>query len=365
MRIDGTHYRSVWVDPADGWSVRILDQTKLPWAVEIPRLTDVAEAAHAIRSMQVRGAPLIGAVAAHGVALAMRADPSTETLERVVAMLDATRPTAVNLRWALARMRAALHNLAPSDRAAAAYAEAKAIADDDAETCRRIGEHGLPLLRDIAERKPGGAPVQVLTHCNAGWLATVDYGTALAPIYLAHDAGLPVHVWVDETRPRNQGAALTAFELGKHGVPHTVVADNAGGHLMQRGEVDFCLVGTDRVTRAGDVANKIGTYLKALAARDNGVPFWVALPHSTIDWGVRDGVAEIPIEERAEAEVTDLTGRTEDGRIETIRVVAGGSKAANPAFDVTPARLVTGLITERGRCEASEPGLLSLYKEAG
>ena len=364
MRIDGTHYRSVWVDKADGWSVRILDQTKLPWSVEILRLTDETGVAHAIRSMQVRGAPLIGAVAAYGVALALRADASTRNLERVCAELTEARPTAINLRWALDRMRAALHNLAPSDRAAAAYAEAKAIADDDAETCRRIGEHGMPLLRAIAERKPGGAPVQVLTHCNAGWLATVDYGTALAPIYLAHDAGIPVHVWVDETRPRNQGAALTAFELGKHGVPHTVVADNAGGHLMQRGEVDFCLVGTDRVTRAGDVANKIGTYLKALAARDNGVPFWVALPHSTIDWRVRDGVAEIPIEERAEAEVTDLTGRTEDGRIETIRIVAGGSPAANPAFDVTPARLVTGLITERGRCEASEAGLLSLYEEA-
>ena len=362
MKIDGTPYRSVWVD-ADGWSVRILDQTRLPWQLDLLRLTDPAQVARAIRSMQVRGAPLIGAVAAYGVALALRADPSTESLERAVALLGETRPTAINLRWALGRMRARLHNLPPAERVAAAYAEALAIADDDAETCRRIGAHGVPLLREIAARKPAER-VNVLTHCNAGWLATVDYGTALSPIYQAHDAGIPVHVWVDETRPRNQGAALTAFELGKHGVPHTVVADNAGGHLMQHGEVDICIVGTDRVTRQGDVANKIGTYLKALAARDNGVPFWVALPHSTIDWRVGDGVAEIPIEERDAAEVTDLTGRTADGRIETVRVAAEGSPAANPAFDVTPARLVTGLITERGRCDASEPGLRGLYPEA-
>jgi methylthioribose-1-phosphate isomerase len=366
MKIDGIHYRSVWVDPEDGWSVRIFDQTKLPWAVEILRLTDEEGVAHAIRSMQTRGAPLIGAVAAYGVALALRRDPSTAGLERVVEMLGKTRPTAINLRWALERMRAALHNQPPESRPAAAYAEAAAIAEDDVETCRRIGEHGLPLLREIAARKQGtgGGRVNVLTHCNAGWLATVDYGTALSPIFQAHDAGLDLHVWVDETRPRNQGAALTAFELGRHGVPHTVVADNAGGHLMQHGGVDIVIVGTDRVTRRGDVANKIGTYLKALAARDNGVPFWVALPHSTIDWRVRDGVAEIPIEERAGEEVTELTGRTADGRIETVRVVAEGSPAANPAFDVTPARLVTGLITERGRCEASEAGLRGLYPEA-
>jgi len=360
MKIDGVPYRSVWVDRDDGWSVRIFDQTRLPWSLDILRLTDEAQVAHAIRSMQVRGAPLIGAVAAYGVALALRADASTGNLERVVAMLGETRPTAINLRWALERMRAALHNLPAGDRLAAAYAEAAAICDDDVETCRRIGEHGLPLLQDIAARK---GRVNVLTHCNAGWIATVDYGTALSPIYQAHDLGLDVHVWVDETRPRNQGAALTAWELGKHGVKHTVIADNAGGHLMQHGEVDICIVGTDRVTRQGDVANKIGTYLKALAARDNGVPFWVALPHSTLDMRVRDGVAEIPIEERNAAEVTDLTGRTADGRIETIRVVADGSAAANPAFDVTPARLVTGLITERGRVDASEAGLAALYPE--
>ena len=359
MRIDGTPFRSVWVD-GDGWSVRIFDQTRLPWAIEALRLVDEDQVAHAIRSMQVRGAPLIGAVAAYGVALALRRDPSAENLRRVVAMLGETRPTAINLRWALERMAAALDNLPHETRVAAAYAEAAAISDDDAETCRRIGGHGLPLLEEIAARK---GSVNVLTHCNAGWLATVDWGTATAPIYLAHDAGIPIHVWVDETRPRNQGAALTAWELGAHGVKHTVISDNAGGHLMQHGQVDIVIVGTDRVTRQGDVANKIGTYLKALAARDNGVPFWVALPHSTLDWRVRDGVSEIPIEERSQAEVTDLTGRTADGRIETIRVVAAGSPAANPAFDVTPARLVTGLITERGRCDASEAGLRGLYPE--
>jgi methylthioribose-1-phosphate isomerase len=360
MKIDGVPYRSVWVDRDDGWSVRIFDQTRLPWSLDILRLTDEAQVAHAIRSMQVRGAPLIGAVAAYGVALALRTDASTANLERVVAMLGATRPTAINLRWALERMNAALNNLGAADRAAAAYAEAGAICDDDVETCRRIGEHGLPLLQEIAARK---GRVNILTHCNAGWIATVDYGTALSPIYQAHDLGLDVHVWVDETRPRNQGAALTAWELGRHGVKHTVVADNAGGHLMQHGEVDICIVGTDRVTRQGDVANKIGTYLKALAAQDNGVPFWVALPHSTLDMRVRDGVAEIPIEERSAAEVTELTGRTADGRIETVRVVADGSPAANPAFDVTPARLVTGLITERGRTAASEAGLAALYPD--
>jgi len=363
MKVNGIHYRSVWVDPEDGWSVLILDQTKLPWAVDILRLTDEDQAAHAIRSMQVRGAPLIGAVAAHGVALAMRRDASTAGLDRAVAMLGETRPTAINLLWALERMRAALHNLAPAERVAAAYAEALAIADDDVETCRRIGQNGLPLIEAIARQKGPGEPVNILTHCNAGWLACVDFGTALSPIYQAHDAGIAVHVWVDETRPRNQGAALTAFELGAHGVKHTVVADNAGGHLMQHGAVDICIVGTDRVTRQGDVANKIGTYLKALAAQDNGVPFWVAMPHSTLDMRVRDGIAEIPIEERNESEVTDLTGRTRDGRIETIRVVAEGSAAANPAFDVTPARLVTGLITERGRVAAKEAALAELYPE--
>jgi methylthioribose-1-phosphate isomerase len=281
-----------------------------------------------------------------------------------VEMLAETRPTAINLKWALWRMRGALLNQPRDKRAALAWKEATSIADEDVAMSEAIGRNGLKIIRDIAASKQGRT-VNILTHCNAGWLATVDYGTALSPIYQAHDAGIPIHVWVDETRPRNQGAALTAFELGKHGVRHTVIADNAGGHLMQHAEVDICIVGTDRVTRTGDVANKIGTYLKALAARDNGIPFWVALPHSTIDWRVGDGVAEIPIEERAQAEVTDLTGRTADGRLETIRVAAEGSPAANPAFDVTPARLVTGLITERGRCEASAAGLRGLYPEAG
>ncbi|MBM3587120.1 MAG: S-methyl-5-thioribose-1-phosphate isomerase [Alphaproteobacteria bacterium] len=360
MKINGIPYRSIRLNEADGWSIRILDQTRLPWQVEWQRLADEDQVAHAIRSMQVRGAPLIGAVAAYGLALAMRRDPAA--LEPVAAMLGETRPTAINLRWALEKMLAVLRPLPVAARQAAAYAEAAAICDDDAATCEAIGRHGLPLLQDIAARKPGGR-VNILTHCNAGWIATVDWGTALAPIYMAHDAGIPVHVWVDETRPRNQGAALTAWELGAHGVPHTVIADNAGGHLMQHGEVDIVIVGTDRVTRLGDVANKIGTYLKALAAQDNGVPFWVALPHSTLDMRVADGVRDIPIEERAAEEVTDITGQDAEGRITHIRVAAAGSVAANPAFDITPARLVTGLITERGRVAASEAALAALYPE--
>lgn len=364
MKINGTPYRSVWVDPADGWSVCIFDQTKLPWAVDILRLGNLAETAHAIRSMQVRGAPLIGAVAAYGLCLALRADASNGAMERDAALLNATRPTAVNLRWALERMLTRLRGTAPGERVAAAYAEAAAICDEDAAQNAAIGRHGLALIQQAIARKPGSR-VNVLTHCNAGWLATVDWGTALAPIYMAHDAGIDLHVWVDETRPRNQGAALTAWELGSHGVAHTVIADNAGGHLMQHGKVDLVIVGTDRVTRSGDVANKIGTYLKALAARDNGVPFYVALPSTTIDWTVADGVAEIPIEERAAEEVTSMTGRAADGAIVTVRIAADGSPGANPAFDVTPARLVTGLITERGTCPASAAGLASLFPEQG
>ena len=361
MKIDGTPYRSVWVDEQDGWSVRLLDQTKLPWSLDILRLTDVAAAAHAIRSMQVRGAPLIGAVAAYGMCLALRKDAGTAAMERDAAMLAETRPTAVNLRWAIDRMLVRLRNTREADRVQAAYAEAATIADEDAAQCEAIGGHGVELIAEAAERT--GRRVNVLTHCNAGWLATVDWGTALAPIYKAYERGIDLHVWVDETRPRNQGAALTAYELGKHGVAHTVIADNAGGHLMQHGQVDLVIVGTDRVTRTGDVANKIGTYLKALAAHDNGVPFWVALPSSTIDWQVSDGLADIPIEERSAAEVTMVTGRALDGSIATVRVAPSGSPAANPAFDVTPARLVTGLITERGRCAASAEGLLSLFPE--
>ncbi len=360
MLIEGVPYRTIWVDPDDGWSVRIIDQTKLPWALEIVRLTDVMQAAHAIRSMQVRGAPLIGAAAAYGLCLALRHDASSEAMERDAEMLAATRPTAINLRWALERMLTRLRNTPATERVRVAYAEAAAIADEDVAQNAAIGRHGLPLIEQAAM---SGHRVNILTHCNAGWLATVDWGTALSPIYQAHNAGIDLHVWVDETRPRNQGSALTAWELGRHGVAHTVLADNAGGHLMQHGEVDLVIVGTDRTTRRGDVANKIGTYLKALAAHDNNVPFWVALPSTTIDWTVSDGIAEIPIEERSSAEVTDVTGRTSDGTIATVRVAPVDSPAANPAFDVTPARLVTGLITERGRCNASSEGLLSLYPE--
>jgi methylthioribose-1-phosphate isomerase len=360
MKIDGTPFRAIWVDESDHWSVRIIDQTKLPWNLDLPRLTSMDEVAHAIRAMLVRGAPLIGAAAAYGVALAMRADASDSNLEQAINLLGATRPTAINLRWALARMQGKLAPLSPPKRAEAAYAEAAAICDADVATNKSIGEHGLKLI----EAHAGGTRrVNVLTHCNAGWIATVDWGTALAPIYMAHDKGIDVHVWVEETRPRNQGASLTAWELGKHGVPHTVIADNAGGHLMQRGDVDLVIVGTDRVTRSGDVANKIGTYLKALAARDNGVPFWVALPSSTIDWTISDGLSDIPIEERAQTEVTTMTGRALDGSIATIRIVPKDSPAANPAFDVTPARLVSGLITERGLCAATEYELTKLFSE--
>ena len=359
MKINGVPYRTIWLDH-DGWSVHIIDQTRLPWAFATVRLTTVEQAAHAIRAMLVRGAPLIGAAAAYGLALAVRADPSTEGMERDAALLAGTRPTAVNLGWALRRMLTRLRNTLPADRAAVAYAEAALIADEDAAQNQAIGTHGVPLLAAVQKQ---GQPVQVLTHCNAGWLATVDWGTALAPIYAAYDSGLPVHVWVDETRPRNQGASLTAWELGQHGVPHTVISDNAGGHLMQHGRVDLAIVGTDRVTRTGDVANKIGTYLKALAAHDNQIPFWVATPSSTIDWTLSDGVACIPIEERDPAEVTTMTGRDADGQVATIRVVPDGSAALNPAFDVTPARLVTGLITERGLCAATADGLRGLFPD--
>ena len=358
MRIDGRHYRTIW---PEGGAVVVIDQTKLPFRFELKPLANVAEAADAIRTMVVRGAPLIGATAAYGIALAVRADPSDCALDNALRVLAATRPTAVNLHWALARMAARLRPLFPAGRAEAALEEAAAIADEDVAFCEAIGVHGAALIRAAHERT--GRIVNVLTHCNAGWLATVDWGTALAPIYKAHDTGIPVHVWVDETRPRSQGAALTAFELNAHDVPHTVVADNAGGHLMQHGQVDLCIVGSARTTASGDVANKIGTYLKALAAYDNGVPFYAALPVSTIDWALQDGVREIPIEDRSAREVTHVTGQDEDGAIHTVAIVSPGSPAANPAFDVTPARLVTGIITERGVTAASRDGLLALYPE--
>ena len=364
MRIEGRHYRTIW-PAADGAAVEIIDQTRLPHAFRIVRLASLAEIAAAIRTMQVRGAPLIGAAAAHGLWLCARTDASDAALAAAYDLLLATRPTAVNLRWALDRMLAALRPLAPGARADAARSLAGAIADEDVAINQAIGGHGLALIRTAGAAAGGGRPVNVLTHCNAGWLATVDWGTALAPVYFAHDAGIAVHVWVDETRPRNQGAGLTAWELGRHGVPHTVIVDNAGGHLMQRGLVDLCLVGTDRTTRQGDVCNKIGTYLKALAARDNQVPFYVAAPSPSIDWSIGDGLSGIPIEARDPAEVTTIAGLGPDGARVAVRLTPAGSPARNDAFDVTPARLVGGLITERGVCAASAAGLRRLFPERG
>jgi methylthioribose-1-phosphate isomerase len=344
-------------------AVEIIDQTRLPHAFAVVRLETLDEAAQAIRAMLVRGAPLIGATAAWGLWLAMRTAASDLDLGRAHATLLATRPTAVNLRWALDRVRAQLVGLPPDERAAASRKLATAICDEDVAINCGIAAAGLPLIRAVAARKPPGTPVNILTHCNAGWLATVDIGTATAPIYAAHDAGVPVHVWVDETRPRNQGASLTAWELLNHGVPHTVIADNAGGHLMQRGEVDLVIVGTDRTTATGDVCNKIGTYLKALAAHDNAVPCYVAVPSPSIDWTLRDGLREIPIEERGARELSHLTGRLADGSIAMVALLPEGSPVANPAFDVTPSRLITGLITERGICHASADGLRVLFPE--
>lgn len=359
MNIKGRAYRTIWVE-ADGWSVGIIDQTRLPHELTFVTLRTLEDAALAIRSMQVRGAPLIGVTAAYGMCLALRADASDEALDVARAHLAKQRPTAVNLRWALEEMRAAVRNLPRGERVAAAYRRAGEMADADVATNRAIGGHGVDLIRAVAAGKKPGERVNVLTHCNAGWLACVDIGTATAPIYAAHEAGAPLHVWVDETRPRNQGAALTAYELGAHGVPHTIIVDNAGGHLMQQGLVDLCIVGADRVTAGGDAANKIGTYLKALAAKDNGVPFYVAFPYSTIDWTIADG-RDIPIEERGADEVLKMNGRTKDGRVVEVEIAAPGSPARNDAFDVTPGRLITGLITERGVCAASAEGLRGLY----
>ena len=361
MKIADTHYRTIWVN-ADGWSVSVIDQTKLPHTFEVTTLNNVDDAARAIKTMQVRGAPLIGATAAYGVCLRMREDSSDEALEQAIDYLAEQRPTAINLRWALEEMRSAIQNIPREKRVEVAYQRASEICDEDVETCRMIGVHGLELIKSIAAEKAPGEAVNVLTHCNAGWLATVDWGTATSPIYQAYDAGIPVHVWVDETRPRNQGASLTAYELGSHGVSHKIIVDNAGGHLMQHGDVDLCIVGTDRTTATGDVCNKIGTYLKALAAKDNDVPFYVALPHSTIDWTMDDGM-QIPIEERGEDEVLKMPGRLADGSVVEVEIAAPNSPAGNPAFDVTPARLVSGLITERGVTEASREGLLRLYPE--
>jgi methylthioribose-1-phosphate isomerase len=362
MKVDGKWMRSIWVE-ADRSTVGIIDQTLLPHRFETIHLATLDDVVRAIVTMQTRGAPLIGATAAYGICLALRADASDESLERAYATLLATRPTAINLKWALDEMMAAVRNRPRTERVAAAYQRAAEICDEDVAINEAIGRNGLKLIEDIAQRKKPGEPVQVLTHCNAGWLATVDWGTATAPIYMAHDKGIKLHVFADETRPRNQGASLTAWELGRHGVPHTVIPDNTGGHLMQHGMVDLVIVGTDRVTAQGDVCNKIGTYLKALAAHDNNVPFYVALPSPTIDFTVNDGVKEIPIEQRGADEVATMTGRTADGRIETVRVVPDGSGVANYAFDVTPARLVTGLITERGVLKSSREDLAAAFPE--
>ena len=343
MRINGIHHRSVTL-AANGWALQVIDQRQLPWNVTFVDITTWQQAATAIKDMWVRGAPLIGAVAAYGLCLALRENPSDQNLAEAYMGLLKTRPTAINLEWALNQMRTAVDALSPDQRVGAAYKRAAEICDEDVKLCQAIGQHGLALIRASASRKPN-TPINILTHCNAGWLATVDYGTALAPIYLAHDAGIPLHVWVDETRPRNQGASLTAWELSQHGVPHTVITDNAGGLLMRQGKVDMCIVGTDRVTRNRDVCNKIGTYLKALAAMDNNVPFYVALPYSTFDPTLESGDM-IPIEERNPSEVTHITGRLPDGTVATVALT--NSSALNPAFDVTPARLITAFITERG-----------------
>lgn len=370
MLVQGQPRRTVWLEP-DGVSVGVIDQTRLPFAFETLVLRSTGEACRAIRDMVVRGAGCIGAAAAHGMFLAARECRSAGlrggSFDRAFAEkgreLRATRPTAVNLGWAVERQIAAVAAVdTAADKVTAARETALEIADEDVDFCRRIGEHGLGLVRRIFEEKGGKTPVNILTHCNAGWLAFVDHGSATAPIYAAHDAGLPVHVWIDETRPRNQGARLTAWELGQHGVPSTLVVDNAGGHLMQRGKVDLVLTGTDRTTSAGDVANKIGTYLKALAASDNGVPFYVALPSSSFDWEIADGVAAIPIEERGGEEVARIAGLRDGAEVE-VNLVAEGTPVANFAFDVTPARLVTGLVTERGICPATESGIRALFPE--
>lgn len=362
MKVDGTHYRSIWFNDETG-RVQIIDQRWLPHEFRVVDLITREDFATAIRDMWVRGAPLIGATAAYGVAMQMAQDPSDASLNETWDVLHETRPTAINLRWALDDMRNLLGPLTPETRAKYALQRAHVICDEDVECNRNIGLHGLEIIKKIASSKPKGEPVRILTHCNAGWLATVDWGTATSPMYHAVEAGIPIHVWVDETRPRNQGAQLTSWEMVGHNVPHNLIVDNAGGHLMQHGQVDMVIVGTDRTTAHGDVCNKIGTYLKALAARDNNVPFYVALPSPTIDWTVQDGVAEIPIEERTGREVTHVWGKLEDGTVTEVQISPDGTSGGNPAFDVTPGRLVTGLITERGVCEATPEGLAGLFPD--
>ncbi len=358
MKVDGRSYRTLW-PTGDGRAIEVIDQTLLPHSFATRRIGDLDSAVVAIKTMVVRGAPLIGAAGAYGLALALRDAADDASLERAHGALLASRPTAVNLRWALDDVRARVAPLPPRTRAAAAWERAAEICDEDVVLNRRIGEAGLPLIE--AAHRAHGRVINVLTHCNAGWLATVDWGTATAPIYLAHDRGVPVHVFVDETRPRNQGAALTAYELGQHGVPHTLIADNAGGHLMQHGQIDLCIVGADRITARGDAANKIGTYLKALGARANHVPFYVAAPHTTIDWTIESG-REIEIEERSADEVTHITGRLDDGGIARVALAPPGTRAVNPAFDVTPAELIEAFITDRGLCPATKPALAALFE---
>jgi methylthioribose-1-phosphate isomerase len=365
LKVADQHFRSIWLNEDDR-SIRVIDQRWLPHEFRTVTLQDLDAVALAIRDMWVRGAPLIGVTAAYGMALAMHSDATDAGLDRAWDLLHGTRPTAVNLKWALDQMRNLLRKIPKGGRVAAAYLRAAEIADEDVQTNRNIGLQGLGIIRDIAagkgrEGKGRGGPVNILTHCNAGWLATVDYGTATAPIYMAADAGIPIHVYVDETRPRNQGAQLTAWELNGHGVPHTLIVDNAGGHLMQHGRVDMVIVGCDRVTAAGDVCNKIGTYLKALAAKDNDIPFYVALPSTTIDWTITDAIRDIPVEERSGDEVSFVQGRGADGRTVSVRISPAGSPAANPAFDITPSRLITGVITERGVAKASRAGLEALF----
>lgn len=361
MHVNGKPHTTVWLDP-DGQKLNIIDQTQLPYQLTLRSLNSLEDFCVAIRDMQVRGAPLIGVTAAYGLAIALHNEPDCEQLASDA--LLATRPTAVNLRWAVERVRKAIKGLAAGDKASAALAEAHRIRQQDIDSCEAIGDAGYNLLQQLhRSKKTADQPLNILTHCNAGWLAAVDWGTALAPVYKAHQAGLPIHIWVDETRPRNQGARLTAWELSQQGIPHTVIADNTGGHLMQQGQVDLCLVGSDRTSANGDVCNKIGTYLKALAAMDNGIPFYVALPASTIDWSINNGVRDIPIEQRAPEEVTHMTGLAENGKLTRIRLVNASSTAANYAFDVTPARLVTGLITEYGLFSADTESLSTLQQQ--
>ncbi|WP_434361565.1 S-methyl-5-thioribose-1-phosphate isomerase [Parasalinivibrio latis] len=361
MKIDGIHYRSLWLNE-DGVSISIFDQTKLPFLVEIITLSNVSEVEYAIRHMQVRGAPLIGAVAAYGLAIAMNEDPGDDNLYLAYKTLVSTRPTAINLKWALDRLRTELTSLPPERRKDIAYQTAGIIADEDVTFCKEIGRHGKAIIQSLYEKKGIGDTVNILTHCNAGWLATVDWGTALAPIYMAHDEGIKVHVWVDETRPRNQGS-LTAFELGAHGIEHTLIADNAGGHLMQHGLVDMCIVGSDRTTARGDVCNKVGTYLKALAAKTHHIPFYVALPSSTIDFEIWDGLHDIPIEKRSPDEVSRVFGIGPQGKPGWVDILPEGTPCENYAFDVTPAEFVTGLITERGTCRPLAKDLKALFSD--